>query len=344
LRAALAWLIEKQQSEWALRMAVALFAFWESRERLVEGCQSLNAALLLPTSPLRTRLRAGALWRLGALVGFRGDFKQSMRLHGEALNIYLEVGTKKEIAFELAAIGAGRMLLGEYEQAESWYRQSLALYRELGGQTEIAQTMSNLAQAQNAQGNHESARSLLHDALTMFRELGEWSKVGWSLNHLGDVARSTGDRKEARRLYQEAANIFQQRQDRWGIARCLADLGDLSSEQGEYSTAHALFRQALELFLKLGHKRGVARTAEQFAVNAARHGFKERAVRLAGCAAGLRHRTNASTRPCDKPGLDSALGAAWEGVDSGTAREAWTSGWGMPLDEAVLYTISRDDC
>jgi predicted ATPase/DNA-binding winged helix-turn-helix (wHTH) protein len=122
LRAALAWLIEKQQSEWALRMAVALFAFWESREHLAEGCQSLNAALLLPTSPLRTRLRAGALWRLGALVGFRGDFKQSMRLHGEALNIYLEVGTKKEIAFELATIGAGRMLLGEYEQAESWYR------------------------------------------------------------------------------------------------------------------------------------------------------------------------------------------------------------------------------
>lgn len=192
LRAALAWLIEKQQSEWALRMAVALFPFWESREHLAEGCQSLNPALLLPTSPVPTRLRAGALWRLGALVGFRGDFKQSMRLHGEALNIYLEVGTKKEIAFELAAIGAGRMLLGEYEQAESWYRQSLALYRELGGQTEIAQTMSNLAQAQNAQGNHESARSLLHDALTMFRALGEWSKVGWSLNHLGDVARSTG--------------------------------------------------------------------------------------------------------------------------------------------------------
>jgi predicted ATPase/DNA-binding winged helix-turn-helix (wHTH) protein len=343
LRAAFVWLIENQEWEWALRMAVALFAFWESREDLAEGYQSLQAALRLSGSGTRSRLRAGALWRAAALLQFQGDFEQSMQLHSEALDIYHEVGTKRDIAFELTAIAAGRMLMGEYMQAVLSYQESLTVYRELGGRTEIAQAISNLAQAQNAQGHHNVAASLLQEALAIFCDLGQRSKVAWSLNHLGDVARSSGEFKEARRLYQEAANIFREQQDTWGIARSLADLGDLSSEYGENSVADDLFREALELFLKLGHKRGVARTFEQFAINAIRAGFRERALILAGCAAGLRHRTGACARPCDKPALDRAMRPAWEGTDSGAAKEAWTSGWRMPLEQAVLYATGQRD-
>jgi tetratricopeptide (TPR) repeat protein len=177
----------------------------------------------------------------------------------------------------------------------------------------------------------------------MFRELEQWTGVGWSLNQLGDVARSSGDLKEARRLYQEGAEMFREQHDTWGTARSLADLGDLSSDEGDYSSAHECFRQALELFVKLGHKRGVARTFEQFAVNAVRLGLKQRALILAGCAAGLRHRTGASTRPCDKPGLDRALAPAWESIDSAAGKDAWACGWRMPLEEALLLAAGQAD-
>jgi predicted ATPase/DNA-binding winged helix-turn-helix (wHTH) protein len=84
LQATFAWLIDKQHSEWALRMAVALFAFWESREHLPEGRQSLEASLRLPGAATRTRLRADALWRAGALFGFQGEFEHSMQLQGSS--------------------------------------------------------------------------------------------------------------------------------------------------------------------------------------------------------------------------------------------------------------------
>ena len=82
------------------------FRFWETREHLAEGCQSLQAVLRLPGSAIRTRLRAGALWRAGGMLGFQGDFEGSRQLHREALDIYLEVGNKGEIAFQLSALGA----------------------------------------------------------------------------------------------------------------------------------------------------------------------------------------------------------------------------------------------
>jgi predicted ATPase/DNA-binding winged helix-turn-helix (wHTH) protein len=132
LRVAFEWLIEKQVSERALRMAVALSAFWESREHAAEGYESLHAALRLPGSAARTRVRAAALWRAGVLAGIQRNIGQSMQLHHEALDIYLEAGIKQEIAFEFTAIGAGKMLMGEYSDAGSWFEKSLAIYRELG--------------------------------------------------------------------------------------------------------------------------------------------------------------------------------------------------------------------
>ena len=187
------------------------------------------------------------------------------------------------------------------------------------------------------------ASSLLHEALTMFRDLEQWDHVGWSLNHLGDVARTRGNLGEARHLYQEGMDVFRQHDDTWGLARSLTDIAYVCSEESDHTTAHALFQQALQLFLKLGHKRGVARTLEGLASNATRQGQSPRALILAGCAAGLRHRTGASARPCDKPSLDRALAPAWKGIDSVAARDAWTSGWRMPLEQAVLYALSQED-
>lgn len=343
LRAGLAWLVEKQLSEWALRMALALFVFWESREYLAEGYQSLQAALRLPGSADRTRVRAGALWRTGAMLGFQGDFEGGWQLHREALDIYLEVGNTGEIAFQMSALGACQMLTGDYAGAVLWYEQSLLVYRELGGRTEIAQALSNLAQAHNGYGDHVLASSRLHEALTMFRDLEQWDHVGWSLNHLGDVARTRRDLREARHLYQQGADVFRQHDDAWGLARSLIDIADVCSEESDHSTAHELLQQALQMFLKLEHKRGVARTFEGLASNAARQGSSPRALILAGCAAGLRDRTGARTRPCDKPGLDRALAPAWESVDSVAARDAWISGWRMPLEQAVLFALSQED-
>ncbi len=57
-RAALEWLTETGDAEWGLRLGVALFRFWETREYLAEGRDRLGKLLKLPGAAGPTKARA----------------------------------------------------------------------------------------------------------------------------------------------------------------------------------------------------------------------------------------------------------------------------------------------
>jgi hypothetical protein len=56
-RAALDWLTGTGNTEWALRLGLALFGFWERREHLAEGRQRLEAVLHGSVAPIAGRAR-----------------------------------------------------------------------------------------------------------------------------------------------------------------------------------------------------------------------------------------------------------------------------------------------
>src|SRR5258708_15640257 len=68
LRAALAWLIEHQEAELALRFCGALWLFWYLRGYWSEGRRWLEGALGLAQAEGSTEARANALYRSGDLA------------------------------------------------------------------------------------------------------------------------------------------------------------------------------------------------------------------------------------------------------------------------------------
>jgi len=337
LRAALDWLLGRGSADWALRLAVALFTFWESRELVVEGRDRLAAALRLLGAEGKTRLRARAAFGAASFANVQGDFQAGFGLNRESLEIYRELGDRTGVVCQLNSLAATKRFQGDYPAARSWGEQCLEACRELGDPAQIASALGNLADVVNALGDTSRARSLLGEAVSIFRGLGSARGVAWSSNHLGDVARAEGELEEARRLYQEGADGFREAGDGWGIARSLADLASLAAERGDHPGAHALFEESLGAFLALGHKRGVARVLEGLACLAARQGDLARALTLAGAASGLRHVLAAPARPGEQAKLAAVLRPAFEGPDPAAARATWTAGWRMPFDEAVRY-------
>jgi predicted ATPase len=340
LRVALDWLIAHDNAEWALRLGLALYWFWEPREHLVEGRERLEAILQMRGSQVRSKEWAYAAAHAGGLANIQGDYETALRLHREALDIYRELGEQKGIVKQLASVGQQKSFQGDYAAAQSWLAECLQVCRELGDGREIAGALRNLAGVVNAQGDHVQARSLLEEAVSILRGLGDWIGVAWSVNHLGDVARDRGDLTEARRLYQEGADTFRSLGERWGMARSSTDLGYLACDEDDPETAHALFEEAVAIFLELGHKRGIAKVLEGFACVAARQNNRERALRLAGAASSLRQTIGAALRPAEQARLDFALKPAWQG-DSPATKATWVAGWRMRLEEAIRYALDR---
>ena len=337
LRAAFDWLIENENTGWAMRMGVALFPYWERREHLTEGRDQLKSILRMRSAQNRTRERAMVATCAGALAAGLGDWNDCLELFGESLTIYQELGDKKGIATQLNLLGANRGIKGDYPEARVSLEQSLSAWRDLGELSVVAGVLCNLADVVNLEGDHSRASALLEEALSIFRKLGDEIGAAWALNYLGDVARTRGDAEAARSLYSESADAFRDAGDRAGLGRSHAELGHVACDAGNYDAASSMFDEALRILLELGHKRGVARVFDCFAYMAVRQRNFVRALILAGAAARLRRSLGARVRASEKAWLEETVRLARMHQDSESAGRAWDAGCRMTLKEAIEF-------
>ena len=335
LRAALDWLTETGDANWALRLGAALFRFWEMHEYLAEGRNRLGRILNLQGATAPTEARARAIFAAGVLAGEQGDYTSADTLIEESLQIARKLGDERSVAVCLNALAVHARDRGDVAVAHSLLEESLVLWRELGDQKAVARCLSNLANVVKLQGNNDRVCTLYAECLSIFRGLGDRTGVAWSLNYQGDVARDRGDSAAARTLYEQGLAIFRELGDRWGIAGTLADLGSLAREQRNYPVAHSRYRESMKIFQELEHKRGIARLLECFACSAAAQLEAERSLRLAGAAAALRQSIGAPLTSAEQAKLESALDPARQVLTNTASTTAWLEGWAMPVEKAV---------
>ena len=338
-RAALDWLIEAKNGEWGVRLATALFRFWEMREYFTEGRQRLEAVLQLPSTPALDKVRMRALVAAGVLATNQRDYDASERLFAQNLEIARRQQDQQSVAVSLNALAVVNRDLGKLEAANELFEESLTFWKQLGDRLAVARGLSNLATVRKLQGNFEEARELYEECQAIFAEVGDRTGIAWAFNHQADLMREQGDLAEARALYECGIGAFREVNDRWGIAGSLADLGNLTREQGDYAASEELYRESLRLFQELGHKRGIARGLESFAALAAARADAERAMRLAGVAAALRQSIGAPLTVAEQDKLEECLEPARTTLSTAAARAAWLEGWVMPVEAVVAEML-----
>lgn len=338
-RAALDWLTDRKHAEWGIRLATALFRFWEVREYFTEGRQRLEAVLQLPLTAALETGRMRALFAAGVLATNQADYQASERLFRESLEIARRREDQQSVAVSLNGLAVVGRDTGKLDMASALFEESLELWKELGDRQAVARALSNLATVRKSQGNYDEARSLYEECQAIFGELQDRTGIAWVFNHQADLLREQGELPTARALYECGIGAFREVNDRWGIAGSLADLGNLTREQGDYAASGELYRESLGLFQELGHKRGIARGLESFAALAAACGDSERALRLAGVAAALRQSIGAPLTVNEQAKLDQCLEPARKKLSTPAARAAWLEGWVMPMEIAVSEVL-----
>ncbi len=341
LRAALEWLIQTQDADWGMRLGIALFRFWETREHFTEGRDRLGRLLRLPGAVARNQKRLRALFAAGVLAGDQGEYESAQNLIAESLAIARELKDNSAVAVSLNALAVYSRDRGEVAAAGALFEESAALCRELGDRMAAARALSNLASVVRLQGDYARARSLYQECEASFTELGDRTGVAWSLDYQGDLARELGEPETARALYEQSLSVFRALGDSWGIASTLADLGNLAFERDDHSQARILFGESLQIFQLLESKRGIARVLECFACSAA-DDQPELALRLAGAAAALRQTVGAPPSPAERDRLEKSLDAARQSVSNTAGATAWMEGWAMPVEKAIAHALSPD--
>ncbi|GAB3377347.1 ATP-binding protein [Lysobacter fragariae] len=342
--AAISWLVRcgeraRGGMEWAARLGVALFPYWERREHVVEAERQLRAILAKCDAGMDHSLRVNLTNCAGAIAGIREQAGESWRLTEQALALSREANDARGAAASLNSLGVHRQFAGDLAGARDYFEQSLETCRQIGEGREIAGALSNLANNDLLQGDHVAARIRLQEALQLFKAEGDPVLVAWCLNHLGDVAAAT-DGEEAERLYCEAEAMFRNAGDGWGVARSCTDRGHLAIVRGDLEDAGSRFVEALGLFRQLRHRRGIAILLEGCAQLMALQGRAEQALVMAGAAKQLRDTISVPGRSLQQARLEQALAPIWRDTNAETAAAHWAQGAAMPLAAAIGYALS----
>ena len=106
-RAALDWVIGTGDADWAFRLGLALYGFWERREHLVEGRRRLEAIVNLDGAEALADAGHMALSCIAALGGARRrSATVRQRLHKTSLATFRALGNRKGEALALNALGS----------------------------------------------------------------------------------------------------------------------------------------------------------------------------------------------------------------------------------------------
>jgi predicted ATPase len=130
LQAALSWRDQDSTGDTVrLRLAAALWRFWEVRGRIREGRDWLEG-ILAETGRESPAARARALNGAGNLARDLGDYARSAERHAEALGLRREIGDARGVAGSLNNLGVLAHDRGRYGSAETYLSDALTAWRQ----------------------------------------------------------------------------------------------------------------------------------------------------------------------------------------------------------------------
>jgi Tfp pilus assembly protein PilF len=377
LLAAQRWTAEQQEEEIDVRLAAALWRYWDVRGYLTEGRHYLAGTLQRTSEP--SQERAQVLYGASVLAWRQGDFKPAQSYLEECLTVSEEVAYRRGRADALNMMANIALYQSEFERAEDLYQQALALQRKEDDVQGAAISLGNLGIIAAEQGDFAAARSFLEESLTLREELGHERDIAQVLHNLGEVALrggdygdarryldqslkmrerladklglaatlhslglvsvQEGDRATARRLLDESISMRRELEHRWGLAYALYDLGQLALEETDSGRAAQLYREALELNHSLKNTQGIVQCLEACSRLLGLQKKYSDAVAVLAAAQVLRRTNGLAAAEPEQRRLEEHLQQLREALPRNSFEDVWEKGAAWSSDEAVAYSL-----
>lgn len=243
LRAALSWLLDHRKVEQAVRLASAVWRFWDIHAHVGEGRLWLDRSLALG-GDLPPVVRAKALNGAGYLAWMQGDYGCAIEKLESSLGLRRELGDRAEVASSLNNLGLVALDQGNHDRAEALLQESLVLRRKLDNKWGVAVSLNNLAYAAMLRGDNEGAKSHAEASLAAFREMANTWGVALALTNLGRAALESGALERAESTLQEGLTLWKALGERRNIAECLEALAGLAAARMQVEQAARLWGAA----------------------------------------------------------------------------------------------------
>jgi len=240
LRAALTWARDSGDVEVGLRLAGALYRFWDHHSHFAEGRKWLEAGLARGAG-LPADVRVKALHVAGVLTLEQGAYDQAAAYLSDSLALFRGLGNLYGAAFALYALGTIALYRGEHERATAFLTEALKLLREVRDTDGIAALLGQIGYAALLRRDYERAIARFEESLALYQDMGSTLGSGNMLTRLGRALLEQGDHARAWTALTEGLRLTRQAGNWWYIAECLETMAAATAAGGEPMRAARLW-------------------------------------------------------------------------------------------------------
>ncbi len=223
IRAALHWLMENNEMEFALHLAGSIWRYWQRQGNLGEGRRWLEEGLA-KGKDVSKEVRANALWGAIWLTYHQGDYVRANEESAEYLPLAREIGDRLHLRNALTGLGVTAVAQGRYDEGVAYLRESLEICRGVGKNWHLGTSLLNLGQTLMHLGDPQEAVLLLEEALAVYSELGNKAFVARTKGYLGYAALLRSDYSLAENYFRQSLQEFFDLHETMGIAEGLEGL------------------------------------------------------------------------------------------------------------------------
>jgi predicted ATPase/DNA-binding CsgD family transcriptional regulator len=247
---ALGWAAQHDQ-ELGLRLAGALWWFWQVRGYLTDGRHALDR--LLPgenriPAPIRIKALLGAAF----LASIQGDVNQSDTFTAQARKLADDLGDPATIGRTLfvQSFCAGARAKGD--GAYQYAFEAVETFRAIDDPQWLPFALNRLGIETHGKGEWTGAEALYQEALDRWRAQGHTWGIATVLSNLAVLSHVQGDDERAASMYRESLALCWSQSDQWGLTEALTGLGGIAATAGEPEVAVRLFGAAEEIRESIG--------------------------------------------------------------------------------------------
>ncbi len=261
LRAALRWAREQDDGATALRLAAALWPFWQQRGHLSEGRRWLTEGLDRPAAVVAPPVRVNGLVGAARLAMDQAAYDEAAELCAQALALAHEFGDPRVLAAALTTRGMLARAQDRYADSARDHQAGLEQARAAADRAGEAVALLGLAYAAMFTGDGARVSALAEESLAAARGSGDRHTLAQVLFLLGWAAGNAGPgaSEKAEVFGTEALGLFRILGDTGGQADVLFMLGTFGINSGDYQRASHFFADSLALLRERGDEKTTAR-------------------------------------------------------------------------------------
>lgn len=254
LRAALEWADDRPEPDIAVRLAFALWRFWQQRGYLNEARLRLEA-IAARGWELEPVLEARFAEALGGVAYWQSDYEAAVRWYGRALDLWRDIGDRREIAnalydrayAEMIVVMGGTPTPTALDTGKALMEEALAIYQDLGDRRGEANLLWGLGSIYYFTADASEAEAWYRRALDLHRAAGDRTMEAWSLHMLALAQAGQRHWDEARETARHALAHFHEASDVSGVTLVIDDLAIIAMADGDGERAGRLWGAARHL-------------------------------------------------------------------------------------------------